>query len=400
MARFDYTAYNQSGVRQSASLSGASEDEVRAQLEDQGLIVVSIDPASEQTDVLSLLSSNRLNAKDIEFFTSEIALLLQSGLRVERGLRILLNNVERKPLRELIETVLNDLKKGTALSESLSQFSAFDNLYISLIKIAEETGEMTSTFQRLSDELKYQLQLSGKIKQALVYPAVILTVCILAILFIFNFVVPNLTSLFSDEQNLPLYTELLLSTSAFMQSYQWFLIGGVAVLTFGLYQNRDKPSVQSFLLWIKENAPLLKSSNLLVERIRFNSALATMLSSGVAIDKALRLAMETIKTQSLRYEVRTAIEQITKGGGLAQSLGETRLYPPYFASLLSIGEESGQLEKVFTEIAERSRQNFYDWVTRFTSLLEPLLILAMGAIVGSVVVIMMLSISAVTDMEL
>lgn len=400
MARFDYTAYNQSGVRQSASLSGASEDEVRAQLEEQGLIVVSIDPASEQTDVLSLLSSNRLSAKDIEFFTSEIALLLQSGLRVERGLRILLNNVERKPLRELIETVLNDLKKGTALSESLSQFSAFDNLYISLIKIAEETGEMTSTFQRLSDELKYQLQLSGKIKQALVYPAVILTVCILAILFIFNFVVPNLTSLFSDEQNLPLYTELLLSTSAFMQSYQWFLIGGVALITFGLYQNRDKPSVQSFLLWIKENAPLLKSSNLLVERIRFNSALATMLSSGVAIDKALRLAMDTIKTQSLRYEIRTAIEQVTKGGGLAQSLGETRLYPPYFASLLSIGEESGQLEKVFTEIAERSRQNFYDWVTRFTSLLEPLLILAMGAIVGSVVVIMMLSISAVTDMEL
>ncbi len=400
MPRYSYTAYNKSGVRQESVVNGSSEAEVTAQLEEQGLIIVSVEPAHEQTDVLEWLGNNRLNKKDIEFFTSEIALLLQSGLRIERGLRILLNNIERKPLRELVETVLSDLKKGSSLSDSLSQFSVFDSLYISLIRIAEETGEMTSTFQRLSDELKYQLELSGKIKQALIYPSVILTVCILAILFIFNFVVPNLTTLFADAENLPLYTELLLGASDFMQNYQWYLIGGTSLAVLLGIRYREKPRVQAFLLAIKEKAPLLKSSNLLVERIRFNSALATMLASGVAIDKALRLGLDTIKTNSLRFEVKTAIEQVTKGNGLAQSLGETRLYPPYFASLLSIGEESGQLEKVFSEIADRSRQHFYDWVTRFTSLLEPILILTMGAIVGSVVVIMMLSINAVTQMEL
>lgn len=399
MARFKYIAYNSSGVRQESVVHADSMEQAKKQLEGDDLLLVDIEAEDAGGIRFSLPGGDKLNHKDVEFFTAEMALLLRSGMKVDKGLSILRHNVEKAALREFIDAVLRDIKQGVPLSESLSEFKAFDDLYVGLIRIAEETGELASTFERLAAELKYQLELSNKVKQALVYPGVILTVCILALVFIFNFVVPNLTSLFADADNLPMYTVALLNLSDFMQKYQIFL--GLALVGGGyaLWSGREQPWALQLFSFARERLPVVSSANLLVERIRFNAALATMLSAGVAIDRALKLAMGTLRTESLRHEVEVAMEAIRRGEGLSRSLSETRIYPPYFAALLSIGEESGELERVFTEIADRSRSEFYGWVTRFTNLLEPILILVMGAIVGSVVVIMMLSITAVTDME-
>lgn len=399
MAQFRYVAYNKSGVRQEALISAANLAEARKRLETEGLLLVSLEVNETGGLSLKLPGSNKLNASDVEFFTAEMSLLLRSGLKVDKGLSILRNNIEKPALGAFIESVLQDIKQGLPLSEALHKFPVFDSLYIGLVRIAEETGELAPTFERLASELKYQLELSNKVKQALIYPGVILTVCILALVFIFNFVVPNLTTLFSAQEDLPLYTAALMNVSAFMQSYQFHLLAILVGGGFLLYQQREKNWVIQLQESIRERAPIIAGANLLIERIRFNAALATMLSSGVAIDRALKLAQGTLRSASLRHEVNVASENVRRGEGLARSLSETRLYPPYFASLLSIGEESGQLERVFNEIAERSRTAFYNWVTRFTTLLEPILILAMGAIVGTVVVIMMLSITAITNVD-
>jgi general secretion pathway protein F len=308
--------------------------------------------------------------------------------------------VEKPALQNLLDSVYQDVKQGLTLSSSLAKFSVFDALYIGLLRIAEETGELATTFERLAFELKYQLELANKVKQALIYPSVILAVCVLALVFIFNFVVPNLTSLFSAQDDLPLYTVALLNVSQFMQDFQLYLLVLLLGAGFLLYQQRNSAWVERLVDTMRDRLPVVSSANLLVERIRFNAALATMLSSGVAIDRALKLAQGTLRSKSLRHEVGVACESVQRGEGLAQSMSETRIYPPYYASLLSIGEESGKLERVFTEIADRSRTDFYNWVTRFTTLLEPILILVMGTIVGTVVVIMMLSISAITSVDL
>lgn len=399
MAKFKYTAYNNAGVKQQGVIDAATEQEARVQLSQQNLMIAELQ--SQNTDnQMTLFQSQHLAVEDVEFFTSELALLLKSGLKIDRGLQILKQNVQKPALSDFLTQLLVKLKKGETLSSALENVSAFGPLYVGLVKIAEETGELQAVFDRLSAELKYQLELNSKIKQALVYPAVILTVCVLAILFIFNFVVPNLTTLFQGRDDLPSYTRGLLAVSSFMQSYQWFVIGGFFTATYLGWSQRHTATMQNLMTTLREKMPVFSAANLLVERIRFNSALATMLAAGVVIDRALRLAQNTLRTHSLQHEVKLAIEQIKRGEGLSKSLSETRLYPPYFASLLAIGEESGALGRVFEEIADRCRQQFYSWVTRFTTLLEPLLIMVMGAIVGSVVVIMMLSISAVTDMSL
>ncbi|RUO62597.1 type II secretion system F family protein [Pseudidiomarina insulisalsae] len=399
MAWFSYVAYNTSGVEQKGRIDAVDLESAKARLEKQQLLVADIKEASGSLNA-SLFGERGLNVSDVEFFTAELSLLLTSGLRVDKGLEILLHNVEKPALRDLLQDVLQQLKQGHKLSESLAKFPVFSSLYIGLVEIAEETGELAATFQRLAAELHYQMELRDKIKQALVYPAVILTVCIAAIVFIFNFVVPNLTSLFQDAENLPGYTVALLAVSDFFTTYQWWLLLGLIVGGFALWRYREHSAVQRLGNWCRERLPVVKGANILVERIRFNAALNVMLNSGVAIDRSMKLAARTLRTESLQAEVTRAAERVNRGDSLAECLSESRLYPPYFAALLAIGEESGELARVFGEIADRSRRTFYSWVTRFTSLLEPALILFMGAVVGSIVVVMMLSISAVTDMPI
>lgn len=399
MPQFKYTAYNATGVQQQGTIEAANQQAAQQQLQAQQLLVAEIKP--QQQDAMTTLFGERsLNLKDVEFFTSELALLLNSGLKVDKGLEILLNNVEKPALRDMIRRVLGELKQGHKLSEALSHFKVFNSLYLGLVQIAEETGELANIFTKLSDELKYQLDLGDKVKQALVYPGVIMTVCILAIVFIFNFVVPNLAKIFQDQEGLPGYTVALLAVSDFFINYQLYVLLGLIVIGIIAWRGQEHPSVIRVRTYCRERLPVISGANLLVERIRFNSALHIMLDSGVAIDRSLKLAQKTLRTLSLREEVARATENINRGQGLAASLGETRLYPQFYAALLTIGEESGELSRVFGEIAERSRRTFYSWVTRFTSLLEPAMILFMGAVVGSIVVIMMLSISAVTDVNI
>lgn len=399
MADFRYEAFNSSGVKQKGTLVADSAADAEKQLKKQGLLIVELQAVEQSLLSANINLSSAISLSDIEFFTSELSVLLKSGLKVDRGMDILLKNTKKPALRGMIQSVGFDIRKGIPLSEALGKYSQFDSLYLGLVKIAEETGELAETFGRLASELKHQMALRSKIKQALVYPTVILVVCVAALVFIFNFVVPNLTSLFSGADNLPAYTAALIGLSEWMQKYQLTVLIALVLLVFLTWRYKDRPTISKSLQWVKENLPLLKRANLLVEQIRFNSALYTMMGSGVKVDRAISLATETLKTNSLKSEVKMAEEQIRRGEKLSDCLAETRLYPPYFASLLSIGEESGDLQSVFDEIAERSRLSFNAWVTQFTNLLEPLLIMVMGAIVGSVVVIMMLSITAVTDIQ-
>lgn len=396
--KFSYTAYNNAGTKQRGVILALTQKEALDLLQAQQLSVISLSAVNASTP--SLFAASNLSLADIEFFTSELALLLRSGLNIDRGIQLLNQNAQSDVFRQFTQTVYDGLKRGQSLSEILADYKAFSALYISLVRIAEETGEMISIFDKLSEEIKYQVELRAKISQALAYPAVILFVCITALLFIFNFVVPNMSSLFRDQVDLPIYTQALLNMSSFMNRYQWYLLAFLSIGGWTLWNYRHHPQVEQMMNWSKTHLPMLKTSGLLLEQVRFNSALAIMLSTGLSIDKALLLATDTVTVPNLRAEIKLALENIKKGEGLAQSLRQTKLFPPYFASLLAIGEESGELGRAFQEISDRSRTAFYKWVTRFTTLLEPLLILFMGAIVGSVVVIMMLSITAVTDVPI
>jgi type II secretory pathway component PulF len=293
------------------------------------------------------------------------------------------------------------LKQGKQLSEvTAAHPDVFDRLYVNLISLGEAGGRLPEIFRGLAEDLRFRRELRQKVLSAATYPLVVAGVCVLAVVFIFNYVVPNLEALFADATELPWYTTLLLESSRFMREWQWFVLAGLVALGVSLWRLRTTPSVVDFKDRLLLDVPGLRDATQMVERIRFSSGLGLMLDAGLPVDRALALATGNIHHGILRREMTAALDKVKRGEQLSKVLRQTRLFPDYFASLLEVGEEGGELAKVFTEIARRSRDAFSAWTLRLTTLLEPLLILIMGLIVGGVVVVMMLSITSVTDIGL
>jgi general secretion pathway protein F len=347
------------------------------------------------------LQSDRVRLEDLEFLTSELSLLLDSGVRIDRAIGILQRTGRSGAVGRLLSALSADLKQGRQLSEAAAGHKdVFDPLYVNLIALGEASGQLPEVFRRLADDLRFRRDIRQKVVQAATYPLVVLGVCVLALLFIFNFVVPNLATLFAGASELPWYTAALLGASDFMKQYQWLLAVALAAAGALLWQARKRPSVVEFGERLAIGSPLLREATTTVERIRFASGLGMMLQAGLPVDRALQLATGSIRHGQLRREITIAVEKVRRGEQLSGVLRQTRLFPDFYASLLEVGEESGELAKVFTEIARRSRDAFSSWTQRVMTLLEPMLILLMGLIVGGVVVIMMLSITSVADIGL
>ena len=396
MAVFEYKAYDSSGNIVSSVIDSDTLENAQTKITSQGLLLLSLKPKQTTTGV-SLFSSDKLSLHDLEFITSELALLLRSGVKIDRSLHILSKGKANTPSGRLLAELSLAVKRGESLTDALARHKHFDSLYLSLVRMGEASGELAEIFAGLARDLKFRKELQAKITQALVYPTVIFAVCVVAILFVFNYIVPQMSGMFENAENLPVYTSFLIGASNWMQQYQWWLLLVIALAGVGA-----KVAAQKGLLsrWLDQHLikiPLIKGAIVQIERIRFNTSMALMLNAGVKLDTAIELAAGTIKNTLLRNSVATAKAKVKRGVGLTESLSNSPIYPDFYLSLLEVGEESGQLSQVFEEIASRSRNDFSSWTTKITSLLEPLMILFMGGVVGSVVVVMLLSIMSVND---
>ena len=398
MKSFSYKAYDNLGAKADGGIEAADIGLAKAALSEQGLLVVSVTEDTSFTQELGFLSRRRVSAQELEFLTSELALLLNSGVTIDRGLAVIKRNSTSAPQARLVASLHDAVRRGESLSEAMAAESeVFNPLYVNLVKLGESSGTLPKIFSRLAEDIKFQSELRSKIMQALTYPAVIFFVCILCIVFIFNYIVPQMSGLFEGLPEIPTYTAFLLGASAWMINYQWFLLLGivtaVGMLVTALKTAEGARRIDEALLMV----PGIKNVFILVERIRFNTAIAMMLESGILIDRCLDMAVGSVKNQTIQQELKVAKERVKKGDTLSKALRASPLYPDFSLSLIEVGEESGQLEPVFAEISRRSRREFESWVDRMTSLLEPLLILVMGGIVGGVVVTMLLSIVSVND---
>lgn len=397
MNSYVYSAYDRYGGKIDGNIKANSLDAAKQELQKQKLVIVSIKAESSGLQLNFLPTSNKLSFDELEFITSELSILLKNGIKIDRSLEILYRNKKNLAAAKVLNSLYKAVKSGESLSDAMErEGDNFDALYVNLVRMGEASGTLPIVFERLADDLKFRSELRKKIVQSLTYPVVIFAVCILCVLFIFNYIVPQMSGLFEGLNEIPSYTQFLLSLSSWMQNYQWYLFIGLAMSGFALVSGIKKGYLKSRLDSILLKTPL-KGAVLIVERIRFNSALAMMLEAGISIDKALELSAGSVKNADIRQGLLSARESVKKGESLTSSLSRSPVYPDFFQSLLEVGEESGKLQPVFDEITVRSRSDFENWTNSMTSILEPLLILTMGGIVGSVVVTMLLSILSVND---
>jgi len=398
MKFFVYKAYDHQSAKIDGEIEAMDLEDARSALSQSGFMIVSIEEKRQSSKGSALFSRVRVTSEELEYFTSELSLLLNAGVTIDKGLSVIKRNAASSPQAKLIGQLHDDVRRGYGLSSAMEERGdIFSPIYINLVQLGESTGTLPDVFSRLAEDIKFQSDLKRKIIQSLTYPAAIFTVCILSIVFIFNYIVPQMSGLFVGVPEMPVYTAVLLGLSNWMIKYQWFLLVGLVVtiggIIFAIRTSSGAIKFDAMMLYV----PGVKGASVLTERIRFNTAVAMMLQSGVMIDKCLEMAAGSIKNKTLRQDLIIATERVKKGETLSRSFRSSPLFPDFLLSLIEVGEESGQLAPVFLEISSRARHEFESWVGRMTSLLEPILILVMGCIVGSVVVTMLLSIVAVNE---
>jgi type II secretory pathway component PulF len=398
MARFLYQAYDSSGGKLQGEIEASDVTKAKQQIAEQQLMLVEIKEDGVTVAGLDIFQRNKVSIQEIEYLTAELSLLLNSGMTIDRALGIIRRNSTSAPQAKLVAQLHDAVRRGESLSDALGEHQAvFNPLYLNLISLGEASGTLPTIFSRLAEDMKFQSELKRKVIQALIYPGVIFSVCLLCILFVFNYIVPQMQSLFDGLPELPFYTAVLLGVSNWIVSYQWILLAMVLASGVGIYMARKSPSSAAAIDAFIARVPGFSGMITRVERIRFNTAITLMLESGILIDRCLEMAVGSIKNRELKQGLTSAKDRVKKGATLSIALRSSPVFDDFSMSLIEVGEESGELAPVFGEISARARREFESAVDRMTSLLEPALILVMGGIVGGVVVTMLLSIVSVNE---
>lgn len=391
---FKFKAYTKTGELTEGELHAENEAAARQALKKDYKLVVKVSPEKQG------FKRKRVTLADMEQSTNQLSTLLKNGLKIDKALVVLAKSNSQSAMGAIWNGVLSDIKQGDLLSDALGKRpEVFSTLFVEMVKIGESTGNLPQVFSRLSQNLQFQNALRSKMIQAITYPFFILIVCVLAIWAIFNFVIPSMSSMFDSVEDIPSYTQFLIDASNWVQSYQVHMLLIIMAIVVGIVSALRKPTLKAKLLEATVALPLIKTIIKQSDKIRFSTALQLTLESGVSLSSGLELAAETVINPVLRDKLRKSVISVSSGSELSTELAKLGLFDDIGISLISVGEESGTLTSSFTEISQRSRLSFEQWLTRFTAMLEPLLILFMGGIVGSVVITMLLSIVSINDVS-
>jgi len=394
---FEYKAIDSHGARHQGTIEAENKADAQKKLQLQDLHPMSIQAIQKGTGLASLFSQ-KVSLDQLEFFTSELSLLLESGIRVDKGIDIIRQSNANPVLNRLLNQISSALKKGASLSEAFAVHEElFGPLYISLLKIGETSGNLPDVLNRLADDLKFQKDLRAQISAALTYPAVIFCVCIMAVYFVLTFIVPKMAGIFTDLTLAPWYTQVIIKTSNFFVDYQVVIIGGVVAAIVALGYSLKKPEVKSWFYVKASHLPGIGNIILTSERIRFSQSMAMMLDAGLQLDTTLELTANTLKHQELKRDAKQALKQLKSGKQLSQVLAKTRIFPDFFLSIIKVGEETGRLPRVFKEIASRSKSDLEQVISKLTTVLEPIMLVFMGGFVGGIVISMLMSMVSIND---
>jgi type IV pilus assembly protein PilC len=332
----------------------------------------------------------KVSTKSIVIFTRQLSTLIAASLPLVKALRTLHDQLEQGTLKGIIKTVADEVESGSNFSEALSHFSGvFPDFYINMIKAGEQGGMLEDILKRLSEFLDKTQRLKDRIKSALMYPMFVMLVAVLILIMLMVFVIPTFTNMFSElGGSLPVPTRILIVTSEITRR-AWFLIPLIPAIFIALYKAFIKnPDRKLIVDRLKLNIPVVGPLIQQVAVARFSRTLGTLLSSGVPILAALQTVRDTIGNEFIARAVMQVRDSIKEGESVSGPMDASKAFPPLVTKMINIGEETGQLDKMLVQIADNFEEEVDVTVSGLTSLLEPLLIVFMGLVVGFIVVAM------------
>ena len=386
MASFAYKARNWEGKIVQSEMDGDSKESVISKLREKGYFVTQITEKRASAS-LPFMGGGRVASKDVAIFAQMFSVMIGSGVPLVRCLSILQVQVENPAFQKVIGQIRTDVEGGSTFSGALGKHPrVFDNLFVNLVKAGEAGGILDKILQRLAGYLEKSEELKAKVKGALTYPVVVLSIAFLVVLALVMFVLPQFKSIFSSMNvELPAVTKLLLALSDTMQDWWIVIIPSLALVPFAIVQFFKSSQGQRVF---DTNILRVPAIGILMRKVavaRFTRTLGTMISSGVPILQALEVTAATAGNIVIKEAVDKTRASIREGESIADPLKTSGVFPPMVVQMIAVGEETGELDKMLMKIAE-----FYDTevdvaVKGLTSIIEPIVIVFMGLVIGGIV---------------
>lgn len=348
----------------------------------------------EETSAARRIFGRRISNRDITVFTSQLASLTRSGVPILRALTTIANQTENASLQRVVQNVQITIRDGGMLSDALSKHPKhFNELFVNMVRSGESAGVLDVILTRITEAREREEDTRRRVQAAMAYPILILSVGLATVFALFAFFLPRVVALFSSYDDLPLPTQILIGISDFFSKrWYWILLVGflvAAVLKRLAAMEKGRMFFDRINLHLPLVSRFLKESDI----ARFARTLGLLLDTGTPIDRALVLSSDTLRNSVLQEEVGEARDSTVKQGmPLSEGLHRTKYFPPFVANLVAVGEEGGKLPEALTEIATFYEKQVEQQSRMVTSLLEPLLILLVGTIVGFIVAAMLLPI--------
>jgi len=388
---FVWSGKTRQGQVQKGELVAKTREEVIAQLRKQNILVTSV---QEKAASRKFPGFGGVGSKDIVIFTRQFSTMIDAGLPLVQCLEILANQTENKTLAKTIGMVRADVESGSTYADALRKFpKVFDDLYVNMVAAGEAGGILDTILNRLAKHIEKAMKLKKEITTAMVYPGVIIGVAVVVISVLMVWVIPIFASMFTDFGGvLPLPTRIVVGASDFMKHNILLIIGAVIALAYGLKwyygTTGGRRTIDRFALKVPVVGDLIRKAAV----AKFTRTLGTLIASGVPILEGLSIVAKTSGNKTVEDALISARQSISEGKTVSEPLGQSKVFPPMVIQMIAVGETTGALDAMLSKIADFYDDEVESAVAALTSLLEPMLMVFLGTVIGFIVIAMYLPI--------
>jgi general secretion pathway protein F len=396
---YHFRATAADGKVRTGTVTAETDKQVAQELKRQGLIPLYVGLEQKAGFAFKMPDLQRGKRHDILFFTQELATLLNAGVPIDRGLSITAELTERVSFRALVLDIVRLIKGGKSLADSLAVHPAyFSELYINMVRAGEASGSLAQIFDRLSEFERTRDDLRGYIISSLIYPGLLTLVGLGSVIVLLEFVVPRFATIFSDPRmTIPAPTLMLLTVSRYLQDYG---LEAAAVLIAALIAFVAYIRTSGGAMWwdtFRLRLPVLGDALRKAETARFARAMGTLVAASVPLVQSIGISRGILNNRRIAGSLERVVQGVKRGEGIAGPMAKAGEFPPLASHLLSVGEETGNLDAMFNRMADIYDTETRTAIRRFTSLFEPLIILVMGLLIGTLILSLMLAITGIND---
>jgi len=396
MPEYTYEALDKGGKQVKGIIEASNEEVIIEKLRDMGYYPLRVTPHKKKSAAQADLSAmpglriffHRIKTKHVMTFTRQLATLIDAGLPIMRSLTILREQVESVIFKEKIAMMAKDIESGSSLSDSMAKHpKVFDKLYVNMVRAGEIGGVLEAVLNKIAEFLEKRQALIGKVKSALMYPLVVMTLATLIVSFILIWIIPKFKEMFDQlGGQLPLPTLILVKASKILVHQTWIVALAIIVVVVIYKQIKKNPSGKFVIDKMMLKMPIFGDLFRKVAIARFASTLSTLINAGVPILQALDIVRDSSGNEVIARAMSKVYQSVKDGETIHEPLSECEVFPPLVVHMVAVGEETGAIDQMLVKVAEAYEREVDDTVNALTSIMEPVLIVFLGVIVGGIVI--------------